>query len=275
MDSLHRILSKYKLSLMALFLVFLLVIAVITGVHFHNNPDSEQISENNAVTTRPENTLSSGTNGDEKDPELSGDSTFLVVCRDENGKNVIFMTLLDFRIYSENIILTMLSPDTRYGGRTYEDILSYGGIKMLVDAVESVRQCTVDRYAVTDREGFCEIADIMGKVPMNVTESFSYRSSDKSYEVEIGENEMESAMLYTYIKLNSEKPDGLKRVSELLCTVINTYLASADTEEAQELFGELCDCVNTNITVFDYYSCASDIEYLITHNAKCSVFEVG
>lgn len=264
MKSLYKVLSKYKFVIMSLILVFLIIMLIITIIHFGGSKKTQDETTKPVIPDRSE----SRTNG-----ELSGDSTILAVCRENN--KIVFMSILDFRVYSENIILTVLSPDTRYNGRSYNETLSYGGIKTLVDAVENVRQCRIDRYVVMDREGFCDIADIMGKVTLNVTENFSYMSSDKSYNVEAGENDMESAMLYTYIKINSEKTDGLRRVSELLCHIINIYLSETDPDDAQKLFGELCNCVNTDISVFDYYSCSSDIEYLLTHNVKCSVFDVN
>ena len=267
MDFLHKIPMKYKYLAMSVILVLLVIILIFTIVHINRNTDATpgQTTVATASTTKKERT--SG--------ELSGDSTFLVVCKDTASDSIVFMSLLDFHIYSDNIILTMLSPDTVYNGRTYKECLVYGGTGMLVEAVESVRHCTIDRYAVMNDDGFRGIIDLMGQVPMVVTENYSYHSSDKSYAVNAGENDMEAAMLYTYIKLNSEKPDGMRRVAELLCTVINHYMETADAEDAQTLFGKLCNCVSTDVTVFDYFSCSADIEYLITHRAKCSVFDMN
>lgn len=252
---------KHKYLVMSLILVVLVVCLI--GVLLHFGKKEEEPDVASALSSQPatENLSSDA---------LCGDSRILLVCNGESNRDMLFLALFDFRVYAESIVITPLSPDTLSDGSSYREKYAYGGIDLLVSAVESVRQCQIDRYAVIDRSGFSALTDSLGGVTLDVTESYTYESSDKSYQVETGENKLEAAMLYTYLKINAEKSDGPERVAVLLSLIVNDYLASVQKEDAQELFGALTNCVNTDITIADYYSCRTDIDYLLDHQTKCT-----
>lgn len=264
MSSLYKFLKKHKFAVMWIILAILVICLIITAVHFSSR-SSEKLPADaaSAESFSDDESASSDT--------LSGDSVLLLVCTGNNKTDMIFSALFDFRIYSERIIVTPLQLDKVYGGRTYAESFAYGGVDELVKAVESVRKRSVDRYAVIDRDGFCSMFDILGKITLEVTEDYTYESSDKSSLVEKGENELDSSMLYSYFAVNAEKSDAGERVGELISVVVNACLSSfkSDEVDAYELFGTLSNCVNSNVTVNDYYSCASDIEYLLSHNTVC------
>lgn len=261
MKKLAAFLGKHKYLVMSVILGVLVLCLIGVLLHFGKKEEEPAVASAQPSRTATEN-VSSDT--------LSGDSKILLVCNGDSNREMIFLMLFDFRVYSEAIVITPLSPDTLADGSSYRAKYAYGGIDMLVSSVESVRQCRIDRYAVIDRSGFSALTDCLGKVTMEVTESYTYESSDKNYRVDTGENELESAMLYTYLKINAEKSDGPARVAGLLCTIINDYLSTVKKEDAQELFGELTNCVNTDITIADYYSCRTDIDYLLDHQTKCT-----
>lgn len=248
---------------MSVILVFLVACLIFVVAHFYGNDDNsingnENVSESQSILY------------DDKDSKLSGDSCFLVVCNDDSDK-IIFMFLADFRIYSSSIVLTPLAPDTvGIDGRTYDEIYSYGGINMLKNSIESVRNLAIDRYAFIDRKGMSKLTDLMGDVVLNVDEEFTYQSSDKSYEVKKGENKMGSDMLYTYLHLYSIRNSDTETVI-LLSEIVNMYLADVKTEDIEDLFLSLTNCFNTDLSISDYYSAKSDIEYLIDHNVKCII----
>ncbi|MBR3867740.1 MAG: LCP family protein [Clostridia bacterium] len=209
------------------------------------------------------------------DNMLAGDSTILVVCNSETTGKAMFMTLFDFQILSERIIITPLDMNVSDGTRTFDQSYSYGGINELISAVENVRDCHIDRYAIIDKNGIGELTNILGKINLYVEEEYTYLSSDKSYSVDVGYNNLESAMLYGYLKSNCEQSDGYEKIADLLCTIVNIYLSNIEADQALELFEKLCNCVNTNITISDYFTCSSDIEYLLTHNTECFIYSKG
>lgn len=256
---------RKRYLIMSCLLAFLVIVlgVVIISMYTDNNSSEDNPAQDNA-----ENLTS------EQMGLLSGDSNFLVVCNGETPGEIVFMSLVEFRIYSESIVVTPLLADTDVTGSTYGEYYAYGGISMLKNAVESTRQCKIDRYVVMDEDGFCDIIDMMGKVPVTVNEEFTYVSSDKSYLVSTGYNEFESPMLFSYFKVISKK-NSPEILADLMCTVINEYMPDVEAEDALGYFEDLCNCVNTDVSIADYYSCSADIEHLISSDTVCIPYYEG
>lgn len=269
MNLLHKLFGKYKYITMSAIILMLVIGIVFVCIYFYVDTDSDSEAD---ITVMPtENQSVSQKN----DGTLSGDSCILVVCNSDKIGEAVFAALLDFHIFAERIIVTPLDMSVSDGVKTYAENYSYGGINDLVASVEKVRNCNIDRYVTINKDGISALTDTLGPVNLYVAEEYTYASSDKSYTVESGYNDLEAAMLYTFLKINCKSENGVNKIAQLLCTIINSYLKDIKPEEAQELFGELCNCVNTNITVADYYTCSSDIEYLLTHDTLSVVFDEG
>lgn len=265
MKSIYNFLIKYKNIVMSAIIAILVLSIVLVWNIFY----SDNNGDDGKVTTTVNNAAF-----DDSDNVLSGDSTILFVCNDEVVGKAVFMFLLDFQIVSEKIVLTPLDMNVSDGKKSYSEYYSYGGANELVPAVEKVRNCDIDRYIIVSKDGISGITDVLGPVNLYVSEQFTYESSDKSYTVDAGYNDLESAMLYTFLKINYEKKSE-NEFAGILCEIINSYLNGVEATEAQSLFGELCNSINTDITIADYYTCSSDIEYLLTHNTKCFAFNEG
>ena len=269
MNLLHKLFGKYKYITMSAIILLLIIGIVIVWISFYSDGKKDPVDDTASMQTEYQSTEQ------KNDGTLSGDSCILVVCNGEKIGDAVFMTLLDFNIFAERIIVTSLDMTVSDGTKTYAQHYAYGGINDLVDSIEKVRNCYIDRYVTINNDGINALTDILGPVNLYVSEEYTYASSDKSYTVESGYNDLEASMLYAFLKINSKSADGGKKLAQLLCTIINSYLKDIKPEEALDLFGELCNCVNTDITVADYYTCSSDIEYLITHDTQCVVFDEG
>lgn len=267
MKNFKLFLSKHKYILMSVIILILAAGIIAVGFYYFGGNDIEpenDFSEPDSKYYAVNNTT---------DGVLSGDSCILLVCNSKNIGEAMFMCLLDFHIFAEEIVVTPLNMDTSDGKHSYYDSYSYGGIDNLIDVVEKVRSCEIDRYAIIDEDGVCKLTDVMGKVNLYVSEDYTYESSDKSYSVSTGYNDLEASMLYTYLEINSNKENSEEIIAEIICTIINSYMSVIDKSQSQELFSELCNCVTTDITISDYYSASADIEYIIQNRAECIVYK--
>lgn len=255
----HRYIFMKCLIAILVFILFAVILYF--NADKADSDDSVQLSNNSIedLTTSHDNLL-------------SGDSRFLVICNGDYPGEIVFMTLVEFRIYSETIIITPLSSKTEVSGSTYSDYYSYGGISMLKNAIENTRQCIIDRYVIMDEDGFCDIIDMMGKVTVYIEEEYTYASSDKSYKVSVGENDLESHMLFSYIKVLAQKNDNMSELAELFSLIVNEYIPNIDVDEAQDYFEDLCNYVNTDVSIADYYSCSIDIAHILSEDAVCVPF---
>lgn len=266
MNFLNMMFGKYKFITMFAIIAVLIIGIIAVSIVFYG-PEKAEKTDTTGNTSESEN-MTAGDNS-----VLAGDISLLFVCNSDSIGEPVFAVIIDFHIYSEVINITPLDMSASYAEKTYAESYSYGGINSLISAVEAVRKSNIDRYMIIDKSGMSELTDLLGKVKLYVSEDYTYQASDKSYEVKAGTNELEAEMLYSYLKLICSKQNGNELLSETVCTIINSYLAAIDADEAQALFGDICNCVNTDITISDYYTCKSDIEYLLTHNPKCFSYD--
>lgn len=266
MNKLLDFIIKYKFIFMSFILIALVVILICVIFAFNDDSDIPKKAETTVFT--PES-LSEKENG-----QLSGDSRFLVICQEKSVKDVIFMTLIDFKIFGEKIIITPLDIDTHTSTGTFREKYEYGGISLLSESIENERNINIDRYVIFDKDGFCDIIDIMGEVDLYVDEEFTYSSSEKSYQIGIGNNTLEAPMLYSYLKIKYMNSDDVQ-FTELLCKIINSYLNKVEEEEALSYFEDLSNCINSDLSISDFYSAENDIEHLINGNTICIPYYEG
>lgn len=257
---LNKLFGKYKFITMSVILALLIFCLVFVIIYFYINNDDRKVD---SVETGISDALKT------ESGVLSGDSCFLVVCADDVPGDIVFMFLADFRIYSSKLVITPLSADTvSADGRSYAELYSYGGVNMLRSSIENVRNVTIDRHAIIDRYGISSLTDLMGEISLSVEEDFTYQSSDKSYEVNVGETDMGADMLFTYLKLYCVK-HGPEIFASLICDIINTYLDGVEAEEVEKLFAGLTNCFDTDVSISDYYSAQNDIKYIVEHDMQC------
>lgn len=261
-----KFINKYKYIIMSAVILILVAGIIFVCLYFYSDSDDAENIKTQVVNAE---------NTEVSDNVLAGDSTILVVCNSETIGKAMFMVLFDFHILSEQIIITPLDMNVSDGTRSFDQSYSYGGINELLPVVEKVRNCKIDRYVIIDKNGIGELTNILGKINLYVDEEYTYLSTDKNYSVDIGYNNLESAMLYGYLKSTCEHTDGYSEIADLLCTIVNYYISDIDADLSQDLFERLCNCIKTDITIADYFTCSSDIEYLLTHNAECFVYNKG
>ncbi len=266
MNTLIRYISKYKYVFMSLLLLALIIVLVCLLVFFNKDKTPQQLTETTVFNAE---SLS-----EKENEELSGDSKFLVVCQEKSPKDVVFMTLIDFKIFAEEIIVTPLAIDTVTSSGSFREKYEYGGISLLTKAVEGERNISIDRYVILDKDGFCDIVDLMGEIDLYVDENFTYSSSDKSYQIEIGNNTLEAPMLYSFLKIKYKNTNDVE-FTDLICKIINSYLKKVEEDEALKYFEDLSNCINSNLSISDYYSAINDIKYIINGNTTCIPYYEG
>lgn len=266
MSFLLKHLSKYKYIVMSFILIILVFILIFVIFKFNNNEETKISAETTAFNP---DALSEKTN-----QQLSGDSIFLVICQEKSASDVVFMTLVDFKIFGEKIIITPLDIETMTESGTFREKYEYGGISLLSESVENERNINIDRYAVINKDGFCDIIDLMGEVDLYVDEEFTYSSSEKSYHIGVGNNTLEAPMLYSYLKIKYKNSDDVE-FTELLCKIINSYLNTVEENDALRLFEDLSNCINSDLSISDYYSAENDIKHLINGNTTCIPYYEG
>lgn len=254
-SDIKKIKSKYLFSVLIV-LILIVAIIVVFAVTYNNNNSNNVNTDNNESVGYEDN-----------DNTFAGDSSILFVCNGDEIGDAVFSMLIEFRIYSETVNLTLLNMNTVSNTQTYSDSYRYGGIDSLINSIKTVRNCEIDKYMIIDKSGIGKITDKLGSVNLYVNESFTYAASDKSYEISAGNNDLESDALYTYLSILSNNSDTDK-LKNTICEIIELYISKINTDNSEMIFGEICNSVVTNMTISDYYTSKNDFHYLLAHNPK-------
>ena len=259
--------SKYKFVFISAVIAILLIsiFVVLNLFYFPSAKIDNNISDINKQTTEQ--------NVQQDNTAFAGDNSILFVCNDETVGVPLFALIFDFHIYSEKITVTPLDLSVSDGTRTYAEYYCYSGVDALINAVESVRNKEIDRYMIIDKKGIGDFTEALGNVTLFVAEDYTYLASDKSYEVKAGSNELESEMLFTYLKIICSNKTTMDKFTDTIVMIVNSYLEKMNENDALDLFGSICNSVTTNITISDFYSWENDIEYLLSHNATCVSYD--
>ena len=256
--------NKYKYIIMSS-IILALIIGIFAVIKIFYIPDSdkkEEVTENASVSTTQMQA-----------DGFAGDNSILFICNNDNVGDALFAVIFDFHIYSEKIVVTPLDLSVSDGEKTYSEYYRYSGVDALMQAVENVRKTDIDRYMIIDKSGIGDFTEALGNVKLYVEEDYTYLASDKSYEVKAGSNELESEMLFSYLRIICSKPDGLTRLCDVICTIANSYIADMKPDDALDLFGDICNSVTTDITISDFYSWENDIVYLLSHETECVAYD--
>ena len=259
--------SKYKFVMISALIAILLIgiFVVLKLFYFPSAKLNNNISTVDKQTTQQQEEL--------ENTAFAGDNSILFICNDETVGEPLFAVIFDFHIYSEKITVTRLDLSVSDGIKTYAEYYCYSGVDALIDAIESVRNKNIDRYMIIDKKGIGDFTEALGNVTLFVSEDYTYLASDKSYEVKAGSNELESEMLFTYLKIMCKNKSTSEKFTDTIVMIVNSYLEKMNENDALELFGSVCNSVTTNITISDFYSWENDIKYLLSHNTTCVSYD--
>lgn len=249
--------KKYILAMSVIIFLVIAIAIVISVMYINNTKKDKPVQEETSVNIYNDSTF-------------AGDSNILFVCNGDDIGDSVFAMIIEFRIYSENINLVLLDMNCVYNKQTYSDCYRYGGIDSLINSVQTVRNCQIDRYIIIDKAGIGKVTELLGSVNLYVSDGFTYDTTDKSYEISAGYNDLESDALYTYLNILNEKSET-SELKTAICEIMKNYIAKINPDNSETLFGEICNCVTTNITITDYYTSKSDFNYLLTHNPECNI----
>ena len=137
----------------------------------------------------------------------------MVVGKDRTGLNTDVMMVINFNSATQKINVLQIPRDTyvedtvnRFGNKRINAILAHwltlhrnefdanekavkGGLEYLEKTIESTFGITIDKYCMIDLNGFVEIIDAIGGVPMNVPSNMKYSDPEQNLYIDIKKGE--------------------------------------------------------------------------------------
>ena len=207
----------------------------------------------------------------------------MVVGKDRTGLNTDVMMVLNFNSATQKINVLQIPRDTyvedtvnRYGNKRINAILAHwltlhrnefdtsdeatrGGLEYLEKTIESTFGITIDKYCMIDLNGFVEIIDAIGGVPMNVPSNMYYKDPEQNLYINIkkGEQVLSGKDAEGFVRFRSGYTMGdLGRVDaqKLFLAALMEKLTSSDwytLEKLSEVASLVIKNCTTNLTLKD------------------------
>ena len=248
--------QKKRLYFAAGFLAFLVVFGSIAAVMMYR-----MYQENGGSFFGPVESTQPPEASDEAEsveyilPEASGKENFLIACTPDDHSYVEFLALVCVDMDQITAHVCPLSPsdtaEVQGMSRTLSEHYLYAGGRQLQQAVASLGGIPVDRYAVVTYSGFKKVFGLFGKsVEVNLPQAVEYKTDTYSISLPAG---TQSVNADTALKLmRAPVSNAAENRAIVMCAMFDTFLTEKNIVQGSELFTQVMDLIDTDITANDY-----------------------
>lgn len=248
--------QKKRLYFAAGFLAFLVVFGSIAAVMMYR-----MYQENGGSFFGPVESTQPPEASDEAEsveyilPEASGKENFLIACTPDDHSYVEFLVLVCVDMDQITAHVCPLSPsdtaEVQGMSRTLSEHYLYAGGRQLQQAVASLGGIPVDRYAVVTYSGFKKVFGLFGKsVEVNLPQAVAYETETYSISLPAG---TQSVNADTALKLmRAPVSNAAENRAIVMCAMFDTFLTEKNIVQGSELFTQVMDLIDTDITANDY-----------------------
>ncbi len=211
-----------------------------------------------------ESTTAETTDPDTPAP-AEGNASFLLCCSTVDGEaeRLYFAALVSCEVASRDVSVCVLSPQSKAGANSLEARYRSGGAVALREALQAQYQLQLDRYLAVNYSGFKSVIQLLGGVEVTVPERVDYRSAELTLLLLPGRQILRGDMLQKYMQyLSAQGEQGFAGQAELLRAMLTQYLTTAKLEQAETLFTQLINVVESDVTILDFTAAQKPLAFL-------------
>lgn len=192
-----------------------------------------------------------------KPVKMEGGATILLTGVSTNKDKLYFTALIKTDFDKMQIFVCCLPPYAiaRVGdvSATLEENFKIGGAKQLAQAANQYTNVKIDRYVVVDEKNFKKATRCLGNYSLTLDEKITYNDGSFSLNLVKGKQTLTGDKLMDYI-LYQEKQGGnyLDSQALIICDMIDQMVCERNIEEGEDMFNQLINIVESNISVVDY-----------------------
>ncbi|MCQ2462649.1 MAG: hypothetical protein MJ177_04500 [Clostridia bacterium] len=202
---------------------------------------------------------------------LSGKVNFLLSCQDTSTGNPRFIAILNTNLNNLSMRMYVLEQGTTvtandYTGNLNEHFL-HGGMTQLVLAVEELTGISIERYICADDKNFLEATKLFDNITYEVPQTVVFAINGISYTLDAGRQEMTPDTVQKYLIHLCQSRENVE-LSNLLCSVINSYLTPINAMRSETVFKKLSNLFDTDISAMDYAKYKEKISSFINNEQR-------
>ncbi len=258
--------TSKKKTLIASIISFILVISIVSGsgimiINAINKKDAEKGDALNAVTKIEGKTIN-----------------FLLLGTDESRRRTDTMMIFSLNTEENTLTLTSMPRDTKIQIKNRAQKLNasipYGSLSLLIQNIKAMTGIPIHHYALVDFEGFRNIIDILGGVEFDVPMRMKYDdpAQDLHIDLQKGVQVLDGDKAEQLVRFRHGYAMGdHKRIEvqrEFMIALMQQKLKPEYLTKAVDIFKEISEFTETNITVADIMGYLSTIKNLKTEDIR-------
>lgn len=265
---------KKKISSVKILLVVFFVLLILAGIgmiflHFLYNKkcnDDERIGESDSIIATDDdmvlNVLLVGLDEIQEKQRGRSDS-MMVVSLDARHKKVKLTSLMR----------DLWVPIPKHGYSKLNSAYAYGGIKLLVEVINSVLGLKIDRYIVVDFKKFEEVIDKLGGIDMDLTSEevcFINSHSSKGHLTGSGKKHLNGDQALQYARDRDDPSADFKRTQRqrVLISAIMEKFKSSNLVDLMSFAQSAIESVKTNFSLAEVLSLVRKSEKFMSYNTN-------
>lgn len=265
---------KRKISSVKILLVVFFVLLILAGIgmiflHFLYSKkfnDEEKIGESDSLIATDDdmvlNVLLVGLDEIQEKQRGRSDS-MMVVSLDARHKKVKLTSLMR----------DLWVPIPKHGYSKLNSAYAYGGIKLLVEVINSVLGLKIDRYIVVDFKKFEEVIDKLGGIDMDLTSEevrFINSHSSKGHLTGYGKKHLNGDQALQYARDRDDPSADFKRTQRqrVLISAIMEKFKSSNLVDLISFAQSAIESVKTNFSLAEVLSLVRKSEKFMSYNTN-------
>lgn len=207
-------------------------------------------------------------------PRAEDNLNILLIGSDTAGSPARYFFLARLNAVRGEIPVAVLPPQTvvSYGGApaTLTELFAKSGAMAVKQALGEALGVTIDRYAAFTGEALVQAVDLIGYVEYNLPKALIYKDATVSINLTVGRQLVDGQKFYDILRFPAYESEDARGIaaSELLAHYVNNRLEAVLSPEADELFQNVINLTESDLSFQDYDSRKEALRFLAKLSGK-------
>lgn len=193
---------------------------------------------------------------------LPSDSESLTILAIHAEDHLSALTILSIQPHRGRILIRSFPPDSVINGETLSELWQQQEISTLMTLLSSYTDLEIQRQLLVDDRQLLDLLEYVCPITAVLEQPLHYEQAGLSVTLEPGLHRLSSQQCLHYLESSPSSVLYARRCEELLQNAINEHWPMMASEEAQDLFLDLLDLCETDLSISDFDRCGEAFSFL-------------
>lgn len=191
-------------------------------------------------------------------PEEEDSITVFAVLAEESAS---CFSVISFQPRAGTVALWTFPPDTVINGEILGSVWAENPA-LAMNLLSAYLELPIERWAILQNQDVVELVDLFGPVSVTLTQPLTWHQASLSVTLEPGLHQLNGEEILHYLQASPDPQEYARRAAVLLQQLINQAMPLAASEQAQTLFQQLLEHMETDLSSADYDRCHNSIAFM-------------